>query len=155
MMNSQPPDVSVSGSGKPRVLLVDDDRTLSAAIRFTLEGAGFMVFAADDARAALAIASQNGDFDLVVTDLMMPDMNGTELIEALRIRARDLTAIIISGYPPHLVRTQFQIPANTVFLEKTAAARMLVPTIRTLLGEPLRPHLAPRNETVNEVRPLA
>jgi CheY-like chemotaxis protein len=155
MMDSQVSEVTVSGSGRPRVLLVDDDRTLSAAIRYTLEGAGFMVFAAHDARAALTIASQNGDFDLVVTDLMMPDMNGTELIEALRIRMRDLKAIIISGYPPQLVRTQFQIPANTVFLEKTAAARMLVPTIKTLIAEPMRPHLAPRNETMNEVRPLA
>src|SRR5437660_1527033 len=104
MIDSQEPDVPVSGSGMPRVLLVDDDRTLSAAIRYTLEGAGFIVFAADDARAALAIGGQSGDFDLIVTDLMMPDMNGAELIEALRKRTRDLKAIIISGYPPHLVR---------------------------------------------------
>jgi two-component system cell cycle sensor histidine kinase/response regulator CckA len=155
MMDSQGPEVPASGSGMPRVLLIDDDRTLSEAIRYTLEGAGFKVVAANDAPAALAIAGQRGDFDLVVTDLMMPDMNGAELIEALRLRTRDLKAVIISGYPPHLVRAQFQIPANTVFLEKTAAARMLVPTIKTLLGEPIRPHLAPRNETANEVRPLA
>lgn len=152
MTDPQAAAMSASGSSPARILLVDDDRTLRAAIRFNLEDAGYVVVAADDAQSALALAGGAGSFDLVVTDLMMPDMNGADLVRELRVRLRDLPAIIISGLPAIHARVQFAMPANSVFLEKTTAPRMLLPTIKTLLAPPIRPHLSAGSEPTRELR---
>lgn len=66
-----------------RILAVDDSRTMRDMVSFTLKGAGYEVIEAEDGQAA--IASLNGvKIDAVITDLNMPNMNGFELIRALR-----------------------------------------------------------------------
>lgn len=148
-------DTPASDSSAARILLVDDDRTLSAAIRFNLEEAGYAVFTAHDPQSALLLAAQTAPIDLVVTDLTLPDMSGADLVRELRVGVRDVPAIIISGLPATHARSQFTMPTNSVFLEKSTAPRMLLPTIRTLLSPPIRPHLATESESAAELRPLA
>ena len=66
-----------------RVLAVDDSPSMRDLVSLTLTQAGFEVTQAKDGAEALAIA-QSGQFDLVLADLHMPNMNGIELIRALR-----------------------------------------------------------------------
>ena len=66
-----------------RILAVDDSKTMREMVSFTLKGAGYEVIEAEDGKAALA-ALNGGKVDAVVTDLNMPNMNGFELIRALR-----------------------------------------------------------------------
>lgn len=66
-----------------RALTVDDSKTMRDMVSFTLKGAGFEVLEAEDGKAALSVL--NGQkVDVIITDLNMPNMNGFELIRALR-----------------------------------------------------------------------
>jgi two-component system chemotaxis response regulator CheY len=66
-----------------RVLSVDDSSSIRQMVSFTLRGAGYEVAEAVDGRDGLAKAG-NGRFDLIVTDLNMPHMDGIQLIAAVR-----------------------------------------------------------------------
>ena len=79
-----------------RILLVDDDDALRSVLRRALERAGYMVFEAADGRAALRVIAE-GPVALVITDLVMPDMEGLELIRSLRRSHPVLPVIVISG----------------------------------------------------------
>ena len=66
-----------------RVLAVDDSKTMRNMISFTLNGAGYDVTEAEDGQEALKIAEKS-DFDLVITDINMPNMDGITLLKSLR-----------------------------------------------------------------------
>lgn len=66
-----------------KVLAVDDSKTMREMVAFTLRGAGYEVVDAEDGKAALALLA-GAKVDAIVTDLNMPNMNGFELIRALR-----------------------------------------------------------------------
>lgn len=66
-----------------QILIVDDSKTMRDMVNFTLTGAGFDVAEAGDGVEALA-SIEGRDFDLVITDLNMPNMDGFGLIENLR-----------------------------------------------------------------------
>lgn len=66
-----------------KALTVDDSKTMREMVAFTLKSAGFEVIEAEDGAAALKVATGQA-LDLVITDLNMPNMNGLELIRAMR-----------------------------------------------------------------------
>jgi two-component system chemotaxis response regulator CheY len=66
-----------------RVLAVDDSKTMRDMVSFTLKREGFEVIEAEDGQAGLE-SSKNGDFDLVISDINMPRMDGITLIGKLR-----------------------------------------------------------------------
>ena len=66
-----------------KILAVDDSKTMREMVSFTLKNAGYEVIDAEDGQAALK-ALGGGKIDAVITDLNMPNMNGFELIRALR-----------------------------------------------------------------------
>jgi two-component system KDP operon response regulator KdpE len=68
---------------KPTVLVVDDEQALRDFVRHNLEGRGYQVFTAGDGLEALAIFRRE-TIDLVILDVMMPDMNGLETIRRIR-----------------------------------------------------------------------
>jgi chemotaxis protein histidine kinase CheA/ActR/RegA family two-component response regulator len=95
-----------SGEGGPRVnarqriLLVDDSVTIRTALRRTLEQHGYAVTEAQDGVDALRIINASADrFDLVSTDVMMPNMDGYELTRALREhpRYRDVPVVMVTS----------------------------------------------------------
>ncbi|HIE40622.1 MAG TPA: response regulator [Thiomicrorhabdus sp.] len=67
----------------PKILAVDDSKSMRQMVSMSLKSAGHDVTEAEDGAIALAIA-QKEQFDLVVTDINMPNMNGIELVTALR-----------------------------------------------------------------------
>jgi two-component system chemotaxis response regulator CheY len=66
-----------------KVLAVDDSKTMREMVSFTLKNAGYEVIEAEDGQAALTLLG-GGKIDAVITDLNMPNMNGFDLIRALR-----------------------------------------------------------------------
>jgi len=66
-----------------RALTVDDSKTMRDMVTFTLKGAGFEVIEAEDGKHALTVLN-GSKVDVIITDLNMPNMNGIELIKALR-----------------------------------------------------------------------
>jgi two-component system chemotaxis response regulator CheY len=84
-----------------RVLLVDDQPELRRLFRRSLTRAGFTVVEARNGRVAVELAQQLS-FDVVISDVHMPDMSGIELLETLGQLNEDLPVILTSGSPgPH------------------------------------------------------
>ena len=77
-----------------RILCVDDSKTMRDMVQFTLKSAGFDVVEAEDGVKALA-ASESGRFDLVITDINMPNMDGVTLVRELRRRSGFKTTPIL------------------------------------------------------------
>jgi DNA-binding response OmpR family regulator len=86
-------------AGARRILIIDDDAELGAALGHLLEGRGFEVKTAVNGRAGLEAAA-SGDFDLVLVDLFMPEVEGFETIRELRERNPKTAIIAMSGGMP-------------------------------------------------------
>jgi DNA-binding NtrC family response regulator len=80
-----------------RILVVDDEPNLRATLAATIELDGFEVIEARDAAEALAITAAQR-FDLVLTDIRMPGMNGVELFRALRRRGGTMPVLLMTGF---------------------------------------------------------
>ncbi len=94
-----------------RLLLAEDDLLLAATLVEFLRADGHIVTAAPDGAAALA-ASEGLEFDVLLTDLRMPVMDGMALIRALRARRPDLPVVVMSGDVPVDWRSAIGIDNN-------------------------------------------
>jgi DNA-binding NtrC family response regulator len=79
-----------------RLLIIDDDPQMRRSLEITLTAAGHTVAAAANGRAGLK-AFRDGAVDIVITDIVMPEMEGLETIRELRRRRPDLKIVAISG----------------------------------------------------------
>ncbi len=79
-----------------RVLIIDDDETIRSVFKRFLEGKGYEVLVASDGRQGLHVL-EDGPVDLVITDIMMPETDGLEVVMAIRGRDSDIPVIAISG----------------------------------------------------------
>jgi len=91
----KPPEL-VPGHGE-LILLVEDEREVREAARQVLESLGYRVLTAANGRETEALARER-DLDLLLTDLVMPDMDGWALIKSLKKRQPDLKTIAMTGY---------------------------------------------------------
>lgn len=78
------------------ILIIDDDETIRSVFKRFLEGKGYEVTVAADGRQGLR-ALEDGAIDLVITDIMMPETDGLEVVMAIRGRETDIPVIAISG----------------------------------------------------------
>ena len=77
--------------------MIDDEAVIREGVKRILERSGMNVATSSGGRAALA-SMQETDFDLVVTDLKMPGMNGIEVLKAIKVLQPEVPVIIITGY---------------------------------------------------------
>jgi CheY-like chemotaxis protein len=84
-------------SVKKRILVVDDEPQVCAAIAMMLSFDGYEVVTAGNGKEALALFAQE-QFDLVTTDYTMPEMNGAELVQALKTQLPGLPVIMITAH---------------------------------------------------------
>ena len=78
-----------------KILLVDDEKALRDPLKFFLEEHGHEVLMANDGQIAMQIIEKNDDFDLIITDLQMPIMDGLDLLR--KIRSKNFRKWLISG----------------------------------------------------------
>lgn len=118
--------------GKETILLVEDDAAVRELLRDELRKLGYRVFEAKHGlEACLAGAQQLGELQLLLTDVVMPGMNGTELAKHLRVIKPELKLLFISGYSDDV-----QIGAgdpSSAYLQKPFTLETLARTIRELL----------------------
>ncbi|MGZ3649565.1 MAG: response regulator [Bdellovibrionota bacterium] len=86
-----------SKSGKIRVLLVDDDESLSETLKLTMERLGFEVSCATDGISAKSLIAV-GSFDVVLSDIRMPNLNGIELLHFIKRTNPEIPVILMTGY---------------------------------------------------------
>jgi EAL domain-containing protein (putative c-di-GMP-specific phosphodiesterase class I) len=83
---------------RDRILLVDDEEALLRLLARALSGAGFEVETAADGQQAMEIFERN-EFDLVISDITMPRMDGIELLRAVRARNFDIPVVLVTAMP--------------------------------------------------------
>jgi two-component system, cell cycle sensor histidine kinase and response regulator CckA len=91
------------GNGE-RVLLVEDETSLLAIAKTMLEQLGYVVTATASSREALRLAEDpSARFDLLITDVVMPDMGGLELVERIGKAGRSIPCMLMSGYSDEIL----------------------------------------------------
>lgn len=81
----------------PRILIVDDDKLVREATQILLRSKGYEVTAAEDGKSGIE-AARNGQFDLAIVDLFMPDMDGLKVMQAIRLANPTIPMIAASGF---------------------------------------------------------
>ena len=120
-----------------RILVIDDDDQVRSLLRMTLEKEGHKVSEAPDGKTGLRLFKQEGPPDLVITDIIMPEIGGIETILALRAEMPDLKIIAISGGGPErdfeaCLEYAQRIGAKAT-LEKPIRNQDLLETVRRVL----------------------
>jgi CheY-like chemotaxis protein len=126
-------DVQQRGEGT--ILLAEDDDAVRAIARETLERAGYRVLAAPDGSAALALAgSHDGPIDLLLTDVIMPGMNGRELAATLTRRRPGIRVLYASGYTDNMLEGQGALIPGVTLLDKPFTPADLAAKVRDVLA---------------------
>jgi CheY-like chemotaxis protein len=117
------------------VLLADDDPVVRQVVRLLIELQGdTVVEAADGPQAVACAAAHAGPIDLLLTDVMMPGLNGPEVCQMIRQVRPGLPTLFISGYFPEAVFPNRQLPAGTAFLSKPFMPEELADALDRLLA---------------------
>jgi PAS domain S-box-containing protein len=123
--------------GQETILLVEDELQILAVCQRTLQRLGYSVLTAGAPSAAAALAAAHaGTIHLLLTDLIMPTMNGHELLQSLRKTIPGLRCVFMSGYAPDTFTRQGIIPEGVHFLAKPFTAESLAATVRAALEQP-------------------
>ncbi len=130
--------IPVPTRGTETILLVEDEVQLLELTKEGLEMQGYTVLAAGGPAEALLLCNQHiRDIDLVVTDVVMPGMNGRELGERIRAMKPDMKMIFVSGYTANIVAQRGIVEDGFNFVPKPYTPRMLLTKIRSVLdGNP-------------------
>jgi CheY-like chemotaxis protein len=126
-------------AAKPtHILLVDDNAHGMLARKTILEEFGYNVTAASSGQEALALTEQQ-QFDLIVTDYRMPEMDGVALIGSLRAREFRNPIILLSGFLNHLGLTEQTTRADALIQKSANETDQLVRAVKRLLAAPKKP----------------
>ena len=113
------------------ILLVEDDIPNQRAITLALKTAGHEVVNAGDGTEALELLSMH-DFELVITDLLMPNLNGQNLINTIRLKWPHMPIILTSGYLSQDLGKAI-MEGIAAFLQKPFSPTALIMTVERLL----------------------
>jgi signal transduction histidine kinase len=123
--------------GTETVLLAEDELTLNGMARLILESKGYTVLSADDGAEALELGRRHqGSIDLLLTDVVMPQMSGRELAEQLAALRPGLKVLYMSGYTDEAVVRHGALETGAAFLQKPFAPAVLARKVREVLDRP-------------------
>jgi len=123
--------------GSETIMVVEDDEGVRELVRVMLEGNGYEVLTAEDADAAARLCRARG-VDLLLTDVVMPDVSGSELAERLGALAPDMRILFMSGYSDAAVVRHGELSDAAAFLEKPFTEKALARKVREVLDQPQR-----------------
>ena len=128
---------SFMGTGTETILLVEDTEMVRSLVTTLLDSYGYEVLAAASGPEAIEIADQpDRSIDLLMTDVVMPRMNGRELADRLTATRPELKVLFTSGYPSDTVVRHGIAEARTAFIEKPYLPDDLARMVRDILDRP-------------------
>ena len=139
-IHETPPEIRKMENEKPQgkealILLVEDDEQVLDITRNILINNGFEVITARNSREALNIAFDNADrLTMLITDIIMPEMNGKELVKRVLEFAPKLPVMYISGYSDSALEGEGFSDSGEVILQKPYSADEFVKTMETILN---------------------
>ena len=121
-----------------RALIIEDDPELRRILKMSLEAADIETLTAGDGKRGLELMKDTR-FDFIVTDIMMPEMDGLEVIQAVRARHKDVKIIAISGggwrQPgPQVLGTAAMFGADAI-LFKPFSRQELLAAVKAVVGK--------------------
>jgi nitrogen-specific signal transduction histidine kinase/CheY-like chemotaxis protein len=120
--------------GSETIVLVEDDESVRNLVRVMLESKGYHVLAAAGAEEAeRLVTARAGHVDLLLSDVVMPDVNGRVLAERLAAIAPSLRVLFMSGYSDEAVYRHGEISPDASFIEKPFTDRTLARKVREVL----------------------
>ncbi len=144
-MNEEKPGTGVENSTTAseqtngRILVVDDEEQLRHLFRTVLTMAGYTVFEANDGNRAMDFVQREA-LDLIITDLVMPERDGIEIIRGIHSSYPNLKIIAISGaFDGNFLKVAKAMGAYAVLLKPISIDNLLTAVRRALGGEPEAP----------------
>lgn len=131
---SKPEELEKDLTGTARILLVEDEDAVRTFSTRALTNKGYEVLTAENGDAGLAVfKEQEKPFDLLITDVMMPGMDGPTLAREIRAEMPNLKIIFISGYTEEKLKDT--LGENIFFLPKPFTLKQLAGKVKEVLGE--------------------
>ena len=118
------------------VLVVEDEDVVRGLVRTVLEGVGFRVLVARNGEEAFALAAKH-HVDVLLSDLVLPQLSGQEVVERLRASYPELKVVYMSGYSESGIFSDGVLPPGTAFLEKPFTFSELTDVVQRLLPSSL------------------
>jgi PAS domain S-box-containing protein len=129
------PSVAFPEHGRETLLVVEDEACVRSLAVLVLKSHGYRVLEAASGPEALQVSEQHdGPIHLLITDVVMPNMNGRELAELLRSQRPGMAVMYMSGYADDAILQLGALPLETALLSKPFAVEDLLWRIRTLLN---------------------
>ena len=123
-------------TGSEVILLVEDEENIREPAQEVLESRGYTVLSASDAAEALKISRDwTGALDLLVTDVVMPGMNGSQLADELCHERPSVKVLYISGYPEDAIARHGVLEPDRSFLQKPFPPGVLLRKVREVLDQ--------------------
>ena len=124
----------VNRHGNETILLVEDEPAILKLTTTILQKFGYNVVTARTPKEAIQIAqAPNANFDLLITDVVMPDMNGRELSKILGLIFPNLKHLFMSGYTADIIASQGVLDENVNFIQKPFSMREITLKVREML----------------------
>jgi PAS domain S-box-containing protein len=121
--------------GTETVLLIEDDAQVRGITAQALQKAGYKVLVAADGEQAVGLfGSRSTSIDLVISDVVMPGMNGRRTVEELRRSSPDLKALFVSGYTHDVISGRGVLDSGLQFLSKPFTPNTLLARVREVLA---------------------
>ena len=115
------------------VLGVDDEQLVRKFVERVLGEAGYTITSASDGPEAIDVAATLEDFDMLVTDVMMPQMTGDELARRLRVGRPSLKVLYLTGFSDRLFKEKVTLWADEAFLDKPCSVKGLLQAVSLLV----------------------
>jgi two-component system cell cycle sensor histidine kinase/response regulator CckA len=129
--------------GTETILLVEDEEQVRAVATSVLRRHGYRVLAARDPSEALVVARDHaGKLDLLLTDVVMPQMSGPELAKRLALIRPDLKLLYMSGYTDDSIVRHGVLDAGVAYLQKPITPTLLTRKVREVLDDVREPALS-------------
>ena len=118
------------------VLVVEDQKDVRGLATAILESLGYRVLSAADGPTALALAAvHEGPIDLVLTDVVLPGMNGKQVAEQLELMRPGIEVLFTSGYSQDVIAHRGVLDREVAYIPKPYSPKDLAMKIREVLGE--------------------
>jgi PAS domain S-box-containing protein len=135
-VNKAVPEKKVAAGGAETILLVEDEPTILRMTRMMLERKGYSVLpAATPAEAVEKASNHSGSIDLLMTDVVMPEMNGRDLAGQITALYPDIRLLFMSGYTSNVIAHHGVLDDGVAFIQKPFSMADMTAKVREVLDK--------------------